>query len=203
VSTADLAGRLWPVSLVRGLAALLLGMWVLASPPPSAGLLMRAVALFWIVDGVAVFGGSLAVASLMVNRLLLMLRGLAGIVTAVVMLALPLVDAFGPYKPGQLTLLLFVIPAVIIAIGLQVLGAVFDLFVCLEVRRLIPGEWTHSLSAAMSIVFGALLVAVILVQPPVLGRGVGAVGLVGGLAVVVGALRLRPSRDPSLSALPH
>jgi uncharacterized membrane protein HdeD (DUF308 family) len=139
----------------------------------------------------------------MFNRMLLLLRAVAGLITAVVLLALPLSEAFGPYRAGQILLLLFVVPAVILAIGLQVLGAVVDLLVCLEVRRRIPGEWSIGLSATLSIVFGLFLVGAILTPPAVLGRGVGAVGVVGGLAVIVGALRLRPTGDPSLSALPH
>lgn len=79
--------------------------------------------------------------------MLLFLRALAGIITALVLLGLPLASAFGPWQPGQLILLLFV--------------------------------------------------------PAVLGRGIGAVGALGGLAVIVGALRLRPTGDHSLSALPH
>ena len=198
-----LAAKLWPLSLVRGVAALALGAWVLAAPPSSPAMQMRAVAAFWVVDGLAVFGGSLATATLMLNRVFLILRALAGIVTAIVLLALPLSEAFGPYKPGQMLLLLFVVPSVVVSIGFQVLAAVFDLMVSLEVRRHIPGEWTLPLASALSIVFGLLLIGVIVAQPPVLGRGVGALGVIGGLAIILGALRLRPAGDPSLSALPH
>ena len=201
MDTRDLAGRLWGVSLLRGLAALALGAWVLASPPSSAGMLMRAVAAFWVADGLIVFGGSMVAASLLLNRVFLLLRAAAGVVTALVLLGLPLSEAFGPYRPGQMLLLLFVIPAVMLAIGLQVLGAVFDMLVCFEVRRRVAGEWSLALSSALSIVFGVFLVGVILAPPPALGRGVGTVGVVGGLAVIVGALRFKPARDPSLSAL--
>ena len=198
-----LAGKLWPLSLLRGVAALVLGAWMLAAPPSSPGLLVRAVAAYWVVDGLAVFVGSLAAATLALSRVFLMLRALAGIVTAIVLLALPLAEAFGPYKPGQMALLLFVVPSVVISIGFQVLAAVFDLMVSLEVRRHIPGEWTLALASALSIVFGVLLVSVILIQPLVLGRGVGTLGVAGGIAIIVGALRLRPARDPSLTALSH
>jgi len=203
VETRELAGRLWCLSLLRGLAALVLGAWVLAMPPSSPGMLMRAVAVYWVADGLVVFAGGLTAASLMFSRVFLALRALAGIVTALVLLWLPLSEAFGPYRPGQMMLLLFVVPAVVVAVGLQVLGAVFDLMICLDVRRRIPGEWSLALSSALSIVFGVFLLSVILAPPAVLGRGVGTVGVLGGLAVIVGALRLRPTRDPSLSALPH
>jgi len=65
----------------------------------------------------------------------------------------------------------------------------------------VAGEWSLALSSALSILFGVLLVGVILAAPPVLGRGLGTIGVLGGLAVIVGALRFKPSRDPSLSAL--
>jgi uncharacterized membrane protein HdeD (DUF308 family) len=202
VDPREFASRLWLFSLLRGLAALTLGAWTLAMPPASPGMLMRAVAVYWVVDGLIVFCGSLAAAAVMFNRVFLLLRALAGIITALVLLGLPLEEAFGPYRPGQMMLLLFVVPAVVLAIGLQVLGAVFDLLVCLEVRRRIPGEWSVGLSAVLSIVFGVFLVGVILAPPPVLGRGVGTVGVIGGLAVIVGALRLRPARDASVPAIP-
>jgi len=198
----ELAVKLRALGLLRGLAALSLGAWVLAMPPSSVGMLTRAVAVYWVVDGLTVFGGSVSV-PLSFNRFFLGLRGMAGVVTAVVLLVLPLAEAFGPYRPGQLLLLIVVVPAVVLAVGLQVLAAVHDLLVCFEVRRRIAGEWSVGLSAALSMVFGVLLVGAMLAPPAVLGRGVGAVGVAGGLAVIIGSLRLRPERDPSLSALPH
>jgi uncharacterized membrane protein HdeD (DUF308 family) len=198
-----LAGKLWGFSLVRGLAAMAVGAWVLAYPPASAGEMTRVIALYWALDGLLVFAGSLKAVSLTVNRVFLLLRSVGGCLTALVLLVLPLNDAFGPYRPGQLMLLLFVVPAVIFAIGMQIVAAVFDLLMSSQVRRRIPGEWSLGLSALISIVFGVLLIGVIMAPPAVLGRGLGAVGIVGGLAVVIGALRLRPAGDPSLSALPH
>src|SRR5258705_2511051 len=97
----ELTAKIWGLSLARGLAALALGAWVLAAPPSSAGMLTRAVAIFWVVDGLVVFGGSLT-ASLMFNRMLLLLRAVAGLSTAVGLLALPLSEAFAPYPAAQI-----------------------------------------------------------------------------------------------------
>jgi uncharacterized membrane protein HdeD (DUF308 family) len=71
--------------------------------------------------------------------------------------------------------------------------AAIDLLIGLEVRRRIPGEWSLPLGAALSIVLSALVAAAFFAPPTVLWRLLGAVGLVGGLSLVAGAFRLRPT----------
>jgi uncharacterized membrane protein HdeD (DUF308 family) len=198
----QLAGTLWLVSLLRGVAALALGGYVLAVPPTSPGGLARAVAVYWVVEGLIVLGGSLSTPGLSLSRMRLLLRSVA-VVMALAMVALPLQRVFGPWEPGQIMLLLLVLPLVLVAIGFQILAAIFDIVVSVAVRRHIAGEWSLGLAAAISIVFGVALVVAIFAPPAVLGRGVGVVGIAGGLAVIAGAVRLRPSAAPSLPAMPR
>jgi uncharacterized membrane protein HdeD (DUF308 family) len=199
----ELAARLWPISLFRGLAAIGLAAWVLTVPPATQAGLLRAVAAFWLVDGLIMLVGGLGTARLALNRMFILLRSLAGIIGAVILFALPLNVVFGGWEPGQFVLLLIVVPLVIGAIGLQILAVIFDVLICFEVRRRIPGEWSLALASALSILFDFGLVIMLLVPPPVLGRGVGAAGIIGGIAIIMGALRLRPSRDTSLPAFPR
>lgn len=195
----ELAAKLWWRSLLRGIAAAALGAYVLALPPPSAAGLARAVAVYWVVDGLIVLWASLVATRLALNRTLLLLRSAAGVVMALAILGLPLSAAFGRYQPGQLLLLLWVVPLLLLAVGLQILAAIFDMAVWFEVRRHIAGEWSLGLSALLSILFGAILVAVVVIPPPIIGRGLAVVGIAGGIAVVAGALRLRPALDPARS----
>ena len=80
----------------------------------------------------------------------------------------------------------------LVTISLQiVMTTANDLLLGLEVRRRIPGEWSLLLGAALSIVL-SLLVAAPFFGPALLPwRLLGAVGLLGGLSLVVGAFRLR------------
>jgi uncharacterized membrane protein HdeD (DUF308 family) len=198
----ELAAKLWPLVLVRGLMALALGAYALMVPPMSPAALARPVAVYWIVDGLLVLRGS-RLAVIAVNRALIALRSIAGLVTAAVILGLPLGDVFGPWRPGQLLLFLLVVPFVILAIALQIGAGIFDTAVWLEVRRRISGAWPVGLGAILSIVLGLLLVATSVVPIGVLGRTLGVVGLVGGLAMVAGAIRLRPPSPASLRAVPR
>jgi uncharacterized membrane protein HdeD (DUF308 family) len=201
--TSALAATVRRVSLLRGLAAVALGGYLLMVPPTSWGALARTVAVYWAVEGLIILWGSLSAPILSLNRTLLLLRSVAGIVTSLVTVGLPLQAAFGGWQPGQLMLLILVLPLVLLAIALQILAAIFDIVMSMAVRRHIPGEWSLALSAVISIVFGVALVAVILAPPAVLGRGIGAVGIVGGFAVIAGAVRLRPAAHSSLRAMPR
>ena len=108
------------------------------------------------------------------------------------LLALPLADIFGPWRPGQIMLLILTMAPVLATISLQiVMTTAIDLLLGLEVRRRVPGEWSLILGAALSIVL-SLLVAAPFFGPALLPwRLLGAVGLLGGLSLVVGAFRLR------------
>jgi uncharacterized membrane protein HdeD (DUF308 family) len=91
-------------------------------------------------------------------------------------------------------LLILTMAPALAAISLQiVLTAAIDLLIGLEVRRRLPGEWSLLLGAALSIVLSALVAATFFASPTVLWHVLGAVGLVGGLSLVAGAFRLRPT----------
>ena len=198
----ELAATLWPLVLARGLLALALGAYALVAPPTSPVGLARPVAAYWIVDGLLVLRAS-RLAAVAVNRVLIALRSVAGVVTAIVILGLPLGEVFGPWRPGQLLLFLVVVPFVAIAIVLQIVAGIFDTAVWLEVRRRVAGAWPIGLGAILSIVLGLLLVATIAAPIGALGRILGVVGVVSGLAMIVGAIRLRPPSAASLRAMPR
>jgi uncharacterized membrane protein HdeD (DUF308 family) len=188
----DLAAKLWRVSLLRGLVALALGAYVFSRPIGSPATIARVVAVYWIVDGLAALWASLFAAALATNRAFLVVRGVGGIGAALVLLALPLGDIFGPWRPGQIMLLIFTMAPALAAISLQiVMTTAIDLLIGLEVRRRVPGEWSLPLGAALSIVLSALVAAAFFGPPIVLWRLLGVVCLVGGLSLVAAAFRLR------------
>jgi uncharacterized membrane protein HdeD (DUF308 family) len=190
----DLAAKLWRVSLLRGLVALGLGAYVVSRPITSSATLAHVVAVYWIVDGLVALWASLFAAALATNRVFLVIRGVGGIGAALLLFVLPLDEIFGPWRPGQIMLLILTMAPALTAISLQiVMTAVIDLLIGLEVRRRIAGEWSLLLGAALSIVLSALVAAAFFTPPTVLWRLLGAVVLVGGLSLVAGAFRLRPT----------
>lgn len=200
----ELAAKLWWLGLLRGLAALALGAYVLARAPMSPAMIARAVAVYWILDGLAVLWASVVAVRLAMNRTSLIARTVAGIAAAFTILGLPLREVFGPWQPGQFLMLLSTVGLALTAIGLQViLAATFDVMVGLEVRRRVPGEWSLLLAATLSIVLGALIGAALVFAPAiVLGRGLGVVSIAGALAVAAAAVRLRLACGrPSLPAV--
>jgi uncharacterized membrane protein HdeD (DUF308 family) len=195
LTSIDLAGKLWRASLLRGLVALALGAYVLSRPIGSPAGLVQIVSVYWICDGLVALWASRFAATLKHTRALLVVRGVAGLVTGVLLLGLPLDQIFGPWRPGQLLLFLLTMVPALTAIGLQVvMAATIDLLIGLEVRRRIPGEWSLALGAVLSIVLGGLASAGFLVIPTVTGRLLGVVCVGGGLGLVAGSIRLRATR---------
>jgi uncharacterized membrane protein HdeD (DUF308 family) len=188
----DLAAKLWRISLLRGVLALALGAYVFSQSIGSPASLARVVAVYWILDGLVALWASLFAAALATSRVFLVVRGLGGIVAALVLFALPLDEIFGPWRPGQIMLLILTMAPALATISLQiVMTTAIDLLLGLEVRRRIPGEWSLLLGAALSIVL-SLLAAAPFFGPALLPwRLLGMVGLLGGLSLVVGAFRLR------------
>jgi uncharacterized membrane protein HdeD (DUF308 family) len=193
--SSDLAGKLWRVSLLRGLVAFALGAYVLSRPIGSPATPARVVAAYWILDGLVALWASRFAATLATTRTLLVLRGGGGIGAAVILLCLPLGEILGPWHPGQIMLLIFGMVPALTVIALQiVMAATIDLLIGLEVRRRIPGEWSVALGAAVSIALSGLAAFGFFGPPTVPGRMLGVIGLAGGLGLIAGGLRLRPAR---------
>jgi uncharacterized membrane protein HdeD (DUF308 family) len=193
MKSSDLAGKLWRVSLLRGVVALGMGVYVLSRPISSPAALAWVVSAYWIFDGLVALWASRFAASLETNRTLLLVRGAVGIVAAVVLFRLPLGEIFGPWQPGQIMLFIFSMVPALTALALQIImAATIDLLIGLEVRRRIAGEWSVVLGAAVSILLSGLVAVGFLgFSAAVPGRLLAVVALAGGLGLVAGAFRLR------------
>jgi uncharacterized membrane protein HdeD (DUF308 family) len=191
----QLAGHLRPLILLRGLAALVLGACGFLVAIPSPAVLVRGIALYWLLDGLCTLWTAFFVQMFATRKPLLILRGGVGIGAAVVTAALPLLEVYGHWRPGQLILLIFTVGFVLVLIVLQIaLAALIDVPVGLEVRRHVAGEWSVLLAAILSIVL-SLLAGIGFARLPVnLAPGLGVIGVIGGCALIAGALRLR--REP-------
>ena len=196
----ELAGKLTRIGVVRGVTALAVGGYVLSQSTLAPALVARASAAYWLVDGLLGLWACAFAVSLTLNRMLLLLRAGIAIGAALTLFGLPLGMVFGPWQPGQLTLLIFVSAGMMTVVGAQMLAAVIDVMMCRAVRRRIPGEAScvigTVLSAGLAVVAAATLVAPALL----LGRALGVGAVIGGLGLLATSARLRGG--PESSSLP-
>ncbi len=188
----QLAGQLRPLILLRGLAALVLGACGFLVAIPSPAVLVRGIAIYWLLDGLCALWAAFSAKMLASRKTRLILRGGVGVVAAVVTAALPLLEVYGHWQPGQLIVLLFTVGFVLALIALQIVSAaLIDVPVGLEVRRHIAGEWSVLLAGVLSIVLSTLAGIGFAGLPVNLAPGLGVIGVVGGCALIAGALRPR------------
>jgi uncharacterized membrane protein HdeD (DUF308 family) len=132
----------WWVLMVRGLAAIALGVCAIVFPGVTLVWLVIMFGIFSIVDGVA--------------ALVLGFRGEAdGTVwwTMVVLGLLAIAAGIVAFAWPGLTLLIL---ATIVAISAILRGA-FEIFAAITLRKELEDEWILGLSGAMSVIFGALI----------------------------------------------
>ena len=169
----------WWLTLLEGIAAVIIGLFLITAPGITLLFLVQVTGFFWLI------GGILRVVSIFVDRSLWgwkLFGGIIGILAGIVVLQHPLWS----------TLL---VPAVyVIILGIQgiIVGGVS------LVMAFRGGGWGTGILGALNIVFGIIL----LLNPVFIGIAIlpfvlGAFALVGGIAAIIGAFMLR-RREPSL-----
>lgn len=167
LNLAETLARNWWVLLLRGVAAIAFGILTFAWPGISLASLVLVFGAFCLADGVMAAWTALTTRKQLENRCLLLIGGALGVGVGLVTLFQPDVTA---------VVLLFYIAVWAIATG------VVQLITAVRLRAGIEDEWMLALAGLASLGFGALL----LLRP---GAGaLGVLGLIGGYAVVLGAL---------------
>jgi uncharacterized membrane protein HdeD (DUF308 family) len=134
--------RNWWVVALRGLFAIVFGLFALVWPRLTLEVLVLFIGAYALVDGV------FAVIAAFTNRAghdswwVLLLEGLVGIAAGIVILL----------QPGLATLVLLYV----IAFWAIVTG-VLEVVAAIQLRKEIPGEWLLALSGLASLILGALL----------------------------------------------
>ena len=169
----------WWLVLLEGIAAVIIGLFLLTSPGITLLFLVQVAGFFWL------FGGILRIVSIFVDSSLWgwkLIGGIIGILAGILVLQHPIWS----------TLL---VPAVyVIILGIQgIIVGVTSLVVAFS-----GGGWGAGILGVLSIVFGIIL----LLNPVFIGIAIlpfvlGAFALVGGIAAIIGAFMLR-SRGPSV-----
>jgi uncharacterized membrane protein HdeD (DUF308 family) len=169
----------WWLVLLEGIAAVIIGLFLLTAPGITLLVLVQVTGFFWLI------GGVLRIVSLFVDSSLWgwkLFGGIIGILAGILVLQHPLWS----------TLL---VPAVyVIILGIQgiIIGGV------MLVMAFRGWGWSGGILGALSVVFGIIL----LLNPVFIGIAIlpfvlGAFALVGGIAAIIGAFMLR-SRGPSV-----
>jgi len=162
----NLIAKNWWVLLLRGICAILFGLFALTRPGITLGALITLWAIYAFVDGVLAFVAALSGSS---GRpwWLLVLEGVVGVGAAAVAFLSPGVTA--------IVLLFFIAARAIVAGILEIAAAI-------QLRKEIEGELWLGLAGAGSVLFGLVLMA----RP-----GVGAlavVWMIGLYAILFGGL---------------
>ena len=170
----------WWALLIRGLAAIFLGIAAFAWTGITLFALVVLFAAFVFVDGVFAL-----VAGAMSRSGLLILEGVIGIVAGAILLR-------------WFTLAAVVLVAIVAAWA--VLTGMVELFITVRLRAILRNEWLLALAGIASILFGVLLVANPAAGLVTITWIIGAYALVSGALTVALAMRLRGFGRRSLTA---
>lgn len=165
--------RWWSVAL-RGLFAVVFGVFALASPSSAFFSLVMLFGIFALVDGVLAL--SFGTRSKALPRGAIMARGIISIVAGVLALTMP--------GAAGLALLLLIAAWAILSGGAE-------LYMAIKLRHEIEHEWLLGIEGALSVAFGILLLMSPLAGAVVLGLWVGAFALVLGGMMIETGFRLR------------
>jgi uncharacterized membrane protein HdeD (DUF308 family) len=185
--------RNWWSLVIRGIAAILLGVVTFAWPGITLAALVLLYGAYALVDGVMAIIGAVRAAQSHERWGALLIEGIAGIVAAAITVAWPGITALA---------LVFVIAAWAIVTG------VFELVAAVRLRKYITGEWLLALGGIASIAFGVLIVIAPLAGALVIALWVGAYTLVFGVLMIALGFRLRswgktPHAGPSVAIPAH
>jgi uncharacterized membrane protein HdeD (DUF308 family) len=177
-------GLAWWLVLLEGIAAAIIGLFLLTAPGATLFVLVQVLGIFWLV------GGLLRMVSIFIDTSLWgwkLVGGVLGIIAGIVVLEHPLWSSV-------------LVPAIyVIILGIQglVLGGV-------NLVMAFRGEgWGIGILGALSIVFGLVLLFNVWIGVAVLPYVLGAVGIVGGGAAIAIAFAMHSMergasvRDPA------
>lgn len=163
----------WWLVLLEGLVALIVGIYLFISPAPTVIILVSILGWYWLITGI------LTLITLILDRTDAAWRSLSallGIAAGIIIIGHPLWSA--AIVPGTL---------VVLAGVLGICFGFISLFWALK------EGWGAAVMGVLSILFGLLLIGSPMVGIAILVYLLGALGVVGGLASIYLAIKLRSS----------
>ena len=138
----ELFSRNWWVYVVRGVLALIFGMYAWFMPGVAMRVLLMFFGIFVLIEGIFAIAGSIAGRKYSELWWIVLLEGIAG-------LALGLLTLI---RPG------FVATGIIIFIAVWAIwGGVFRIIAAIRLRRELDSEWLLAFGGVVSILFGLML----------------------------------------------
>jgi uncharacterized membrane protein HdeD (DUF308 family) len=168
--------RNWWSLVLRGLAAILLGIITFAWPGITLTALVFLFGAYALLDGILSIAGAVRAAEAHERWGSLLIEGIAGILAAAVTVLLPPITALA---------LIYVVAAWAIVTGIA------EIVAAVRLRKYIAGEWLLALGGVASLLFGILVALVPLAGALVIALWIGAYALVFGVLLVVLGFRLR------------
>ena len=138
----ELFAKNWWVYIVRGVVALIFGLYAWFMPGLAMKVLLMFFGIFILLEGMFAIVGSLAGRKESEVWWLVFLEGLAGLVIGLLTLT----------RPG------FVATVIVIFIALWAIwGGIFRIIAAIRLRKEIDGEWLLIFGGSVSILFGLML----------------------------------------------
>jgi uncharacterized membrane protein HdeD (DUF308 family) len=166
----------WRALALRGLVALLFGLLILLWPGLVLGALALLFGIYALADGATILVPALRVSDRGARRWLPLSEGTVGVIAGLVAVVWPGLTVSG---------LLYVIAAWALLTG------ILKILTTIVLRSEVDTGWLLAGSGALSVLFGAILAAVVGADLPSVAPLIGAFGVVVGLALIVFALRMR------------
>ncbi len=166
----------WWAILLEGIAALIIGLLLLAAPVFSVIAAVQVLGVYWLIVGIT------SIVSILVDRTNWgwnLIWGILGIIAGIAVLEYPLLSAI--LVPETLILYIAILG---ILIGLM------GLYRAYSIR-----SWEYAITGIVSILFGLFIIANPLAATLALTYILGAIGIVGGIIAMVGALKLRSAEN--------
>jgi uncharacterized membrane protein HdeD (DUF308 family) len=168
----------WWSLVIRGFAAILLGVLAVAKSGMSVESLARFYFVYALVDGLVGIAGAIGAAEKNERWTSLLLEGLASIVAAVAAVGWSVSFVSLAYVIGAWALI----------------TGVLEMISARRLRRHIAGEWLLASSGVASLVLGILMIALPLAGPAPVAVWLGAYSFIFGIFLITLGFRLQPRR---------
>jgi uncharacterized membrane protein HdeD (DUF308 family) len=176
----------WWSPVLRGLVAIVVGVIALALPGITVGAVVILFGAYALIDGIAAFIAAFRSSRAHERWGMLLLEGLAGIVTAAITVIWP---------PLTALVLVYLVGAWALVTG------VLEVAAAIKLRQFIAGEWLLALSGIASLLFGILALAMPLAGALAIAMLVGVYSLAFGFILVGFGIRLRSwSKNPGAAS---
>jgi len=166
----------WWSLLLRGIAAIAFAVITVISPGITVGALVLLFGAYALVDGILSIVGAVRAARAHERWGVLVLEGVAGIAASAVTVVLPIATTLA---------------LVAVAAAWALITGALEIVAAIKLRRLIANEWLLALSGVVSLIAGAVLIAMPFVGAIAIALVIGVYAFVFGCLLIALAFRLR------------